>query len=162
VDTKHEHGHELPPGIHHETRDVHVRPLAWLGVGLAALIVLSILAMKGVFVFLDRQQARDDVAPPPMMSQRPPQPPEPRLQTSPVPNRKLIAEQETRQLSTYGWVNQKNGVVRSPVDRAMRLLAERGLPARAEGNRESAADGHRTADSPVASETKPSKEIGRQ
>jgi hypothetical protein len=133
-----------------------------LGVGLAALIVLSILAMKGVFVFLDRQQARDDVAPPPMMSQRPPQPPEPRLQTSPVPNRKLIAEQETRQLSTYGWVNQKNGVVRIPVDRAMRLLAERGLPARAEGNRESAADGHRTAASPGASETKPSKEIGRQ
>lgn len=138
MDTKHSHGHELPPGIHHETSDVHVRPLAWLGVGLAVLIVLSILAMKGVFVFLDRQQAQNDVVPPPMMSQRPPQPPEPRLQTSPVPNRKLIVERETQQLSTYGWVDQKSGVVRIPVDQAMKLLAERGLPARDESRQESA------------------------
>ena len=40
VDTKHGHGHEPPAGIHHETSDVHVRPLAWLGVGLAVLIVI--------------------------------------------------------------------------------------------------------------------------
>ncbi len=107
MDTKHGHEHEPPAGIHHETSDVHVRPLAWLGVGLAVLIVIIHLAMKGVFVFLDRQQAQNDVVPPPMMTQRPQQPPEPRLQTSPVPNRKLIVEQETQQLSTYGWVDQK-------------------------------------------------------
>jgi hypothetical protein len=95
--------------------------------------------MKGVFVFLDRQQALDDIAPPPMMSQRPAQPPEPRLQTSPVPNRKLIVEQETQRLSTYGWVNQKSGVVRIPVDQAMKLLAERGLPARNQSGEPTAA-----------------------
>ena len=163
MDTKHGPGHEPPAGIHHETSDVHVRPLAWLGVGLAVLIVLSILAMKGVFVFLDRQQAQNDVVPPPMMSQRPPQPPEPRLQTSPVPNRKLIVEQETQQLSTYGWVDQKRGVVRIPVDQAMKLLAERGLPARDESNQPSAISSQRTATGSQSSETKPSnKEMERR
>jgi len=137
VDTR--HGHEHQPGIHHETSDVNVRPLAWLGVGLAVLIVISIVAMKGVFVYLDRQQARSDVAPSPIMTQRPQQPPEPRLQTTPVPNRKLIVEQENKRLTAYGWVDQKSGVVRIPVDQAMKLLAERGLPARDESSRRAGA-----------------------
>jgi len=108
-------------------------------------VVISIVAMKGVFEFLDRQQAQNDVAPPPMMTQRPQQPPEPRLQTTPVPNRKLIVEQENKQLTTYGWVNAKSGVVRIPVDQAMKLLVERGLPARNESIQPSAVDGQQTA-----------------
>ena len=158
MDTKHGHGHghEPPAGIHHETSDVHVRPLAWLGVGLAVLIVLSILAMKGVFVLLDREQARNDIAPTPMMTQRPQQPPEPRLQTMPVPNRKLIAEQESKQLTTYGWVDSKSGAVRIPVDQAMKLLAERGLPARNGSSQPSAVIDQRTGTGTGAgSEAKP-------
>jgi hypothetical protein len=144
VDTKHGHKHEPPAGIHHETSDVHVRPLAWLGVGLAALILISMLAVKGIFEFLDRQQARNDVVPPPMMIQRPQQPPEPRLQTTPVPNRKLIVEQENKLLTTYGWVDSKSGVARIPVDQAMKLLAERGLPVRNESGQPSAVGGRQT------------------
>lgn len=143
MDIKHGHEHEPPAGIHHETSDVHVRPLAWLGVGLAMLILISIVAVKGIFVFLDRQLARNDVAPPPMMTQRPQQPPEPRLQTTPVPNRKLIVEQESKQLNTYGWVDSKSGVVRIPVDQAMKLLAERGLPARNESSQPSSVSSQR-------------------
>jgi hypothetical protein len=144
VDTKHGHKHEPPAGIHHETSDVHVRPLAWLGVGLAALILISMLAVKGIFEFLDWQQARNDVVPPPMMIQRPQQPPEPRLQTTPVPNRKLIVEQENKLLTTYGWVDSKSGVARIPVDQAMKLLAERGLPVRNESGQPSAVGGRQT------------------
>ncbi len=33
-------------------------------------------------------------------------------------------------LHSYGWVDQKAGVVRIPIDRAMTLLLQRGLPAR--------------------------------
>jgi hypothetical protein len=121
---------------------------------LAALILISIFAVKGIFEFLDRQQARNDVAPPPMMTQRPQQPPEPRLQTTPVPNRKLIAEQESKQLTTYGWVDSKSGVLRIPVDQAMKLLAERGLPARDESSQPSGVSGQRT-ETAAGSETKP-------
>jgi hypothetical protein len=154
VDIKHGHEHEPPAGIHHETSDVHVRPLAWLGVGLAALILISIVAVKGIFEFLDRQQARSDVTPPPMMTQRPQQPPEPRLQTTPVPNRKLIVEEESKQLTTYGWVDSKGGAVRIPVEQAMKLLAERGLPARDGSGQPSAVSGQMTGTG-AASEAKP-------
>ena len=139
MDTKHQHRPEPSPGVHHETSDVQVGPLAWIGVGLATLIIVSFLAMRGLFVFLDRQQAQEDVVPLPMMTQRPQQPPEPRLQTTPVPNRKLIADQENMQLGTYGWIDSKKGIVRIPVDQAMKLLAERGLPTRNESGRPQAA-----------------------
>ena len=36
-------------------------------------------------------------------------------------------------LSSYDWVDQKNDVVRIPIDRAMDLLAQRGLPVLPEG-----------------------------
>jgi hypothetical protein len=37
---------------------------------------------------------------------------------------------EAQTLSTYDWVDQKAGTVRIPIDRAMDLIAQRGLPVR--------------------------------
>jgi hypothetical protein len=34
-------------------------------------------------------------------------------------------------LNSYGWIDRQNGIVRLPVDRAMELLLEPGLPTRA-------------------------------
>lgn len=45
---------------------------------------------------------------------------------------KLHAEQN-EQLNSYGWINRSNGVVRIPIERAMDLLAQRGLPTRTNG-----------------------------
>jgi len=33
-------------------------------------------------------------------------------------------------LNSYDWIDQKAGTVRIPIDRAMQLLAQRGLPTR--------------------------------
>ncbi len=35
---------------------------------------------------------------------------------------------EEKELNSYGWVDEKAGVVRIPIERAMQLVAERGLP----------------------------------
>ena len=40
-----------------------------------------------------------------------------------------VTEQNER-LNSYGWVNQSSGVVHIPIERAMQLLLERGLPTR--------------------------------
>ena len=40
---------------------------------------------------------------------------------------KLHAQEQT-ELNTYGWVDKSAGVVRIPIERAMQLLVERGLP----------------------------------
>ncbi|MCX6047619.1 MAG: hypothetical protein NT075_21175 [Chloroflexi bacterium] len=51
-----------------------------------------------------------------------------------VNNRENLAEvvnPALANLHSYGWVDQKAGIVRIPIDRAMTLLLQRGLPARA-------------------------------
>ena len=35
---------------------------------------------------------------------------------------------ETADLNSYGWVDRKSGVARIPIDRAMQLILQRGLP----------------------------------
>jgi len=141
VDTRHSHEDETPTGLHHEVKDVHVRPIALSGFALALLIALSFGAMKGLFDYADRRHSFEDVAPSPMGLERPQQPPEPRLQTTPVPNRKLITENERNLLNSYGWADQKAGKVRIPVSQAMKLVVERGLPVR---SRQQTADSRKT------------------
>ncbi len=57
-------------------------------------------------------------------------PPEPRLQTNPRQDLKDMRAQEDALLHSYGWVDKNAGVVRIPIDEAIKLTLERGLPAR--------------------------------
>ena len=52
----------------------------------------------------------------------------PRLQISPPEDLKVFRVREEQELTNYGWINRTAGVVRIPIDRAMALLLERGLP----------------------------------
>jgi hypothetical protein len=51
-------------------------------------------------------------------------------QAAPDEALKQLRATEEALLTTYGWADRENGVVRIPIDRAMELLLERGLPAR--------------------------------
>jgi hypothetical protein len=48
---------------------------------------------------------------------------------------------EDKILNGYGWVDREHGVARIPIDRAIDLLAQRGLPARPQNEPQSAASG---------------------
>ena len=45
-------------------------------------------------------------------------------------NLQTVVDPALANLHNYGWVDQKAGVVRIPIDRAMTLLLQKGLPAR--------------------------------
>jgi hypothetical protein len=57
-------------------------------------------------------------------------PPGPRLQTAPAGDLAEMRAEEDAILHSYGWVDQTNGVVRIPIEAAMQLVVERGLPTR--------------------------------
>jgi hypothetical protein len=57
-------------------------------------------------------------------------PPEPRLQTNPRDDLAHLRDSEDRLLTSYGWIDRNAGIVRIPIDQAMTLIAERGLPTR--------------------------------
>src|SRR6478736_5802596 len=59
-----------------------------------------------------------------------PLPPPPRLQTYPFDDIKELRKAENKVLDHYAWVDQNAGVVQIPIERAIDVLAEKGLPYR--------------------------------
>ncbi|PYX92592.1 MAG: hypothetical protein DMG71_17645, partial [Acidobacteria bacterium] len=43
-----------------------------------------------------------------------------------------VVLQQEEQLNSYGWVDEKSGFVHIPIERAMQLIAQRGLPTRSQ------------------------------
>jgi hypothetical protein len=135
---------ESPSGVEHderrhEERDIRLRPIIVMGIGLVVLAGASLLAMVLLFDYLAAR--RVELAPPPspiLETGRPP--PEPRLQTSPQQDMRVMRRQEDAMLQSYSWVDRQAGVVRIPIARAMEILVERGLPARSADDQGSAGD----------------------
>ncbi len=99
------------------------------------MLVLVAATFWGAVYMLRKLQATDTpggaTAGAPAFTQDRILPPEPHL----LVNEKLtLDEYEAREnqiLTNYAWVDKSAGVARIPVDRAIELISERGLPARA-------------------------------
>lgn len=120
-----------PPASHgsggYERSDLSARAIVIFGVVLTLVVVLTLLVAAWMFGFFASWQARRDAPPSPLAASRP-GPPQPRLQVQPVKDLKALRSAEDRILSSYGWINKEAGTVRIPIERAMQLLVERGLP----------------------------------
>jgi hypothetical protein len=127
--THHEHDHDPleSPARAHEDSDVRAAPVAIFLVSLAFLVLGSFLVVAWLFSFFESQEQRRYQ---PMLGLEiePELPPEPRLQPSPTRDLREMREIEEQMLNNYGWVNKQGGLVRIPIDRAMELVLERGLP----------------------------------
>jgi hypothetical protein len=118
---------KLPHG-QHETTDVDTWAVGRFGIALAFTCLISMVLLFGLFHFFqtnygDASKAQAQFDPRKVF-------PQPRLQTHPRLDLEEIRNAQERTLDTYGWVDQPNGVVRVPIDRAIDLLVQRGLPAR--------------------------------
>jgi len=127
------HHDDENPGIHHETSDVNVRGIFGFAIGL---LVTTLFFSFLVWVLFQYFQVREAtrVAPeyPLAATQETRVPPEPRLQTDPRGDLQDLHMQEERLLNSYGWVDKNAGAVRIPIEAAMKLVVQRGLPARQE------------------------------
>jgi hypothetical protein len=55
-------------------------------------------------------------------------PPEPRLEPDPLALRRELRGEEDALLKSYGWVDRTAGSVHIPIDRAIEIVLERGVP----------------------------------
>ena len=112
----------------HETRDANIRNLIIFGIGLSLLVVAGLLVSRAVFHYF---VGRQGLGPPasPFENVRA-LPPEPRLQVTPWKDLGQYKAAQEEILNSYGWVDEKAGIVRIPIDRAMDILLQRGLPVR--------------------------------
>jgi hypothetical protein len=121
--------HDTEQAGRHEVRDVQVRPIATIAIGLVMLTGVVLLLMGWLFNHFAARQAKLDVPPSPLRVAQE-GPPEPRLEVVLDQVLQEVRADESAFLHSYGWVDRQAGVVRIPIDRAVTLLLERGLPAR--------------------------------
>jgi len=111
----------------YEPSDLRPRSIAIFGLALAVVVVICLVAAAWMFGFFAARRAQEDVLPSPLARVEPPAGPVLQVH-APSDLARLRAEEDTI-LSTYDWKDRGAGTVRIPIDQAMRLLAERGLPA---------------------------------
>jgi hypothetical protein len=120
---------ESNPTVAHEETDADTHAITQFGIALVFVVVLSQLALWWLFTSFTRRESR--LSPPVtalVRAQAPTEPPEPTLQVNPQADMRMMREKEETVLNHYGWVDANRGVVRIPIDRALDLVAERGLP----------------------------------
>lgn len=125
-----------PPGAEYEHTDIDPGVGYRFGLWLAVSMAISAAIVYGTFVVVERMtESRDRAAATyPLSAGRSQEPPAPRLQTQPFKDVFQLKTEQRGSLNGYGWVDKATGVVHIPIDRAMRLTIERGLPARAGGS----------------------------
>jgi hypothetical protein len=144
---QHNAGHssgELP--VHNdvafEPRDLRPKTFIWALFYLALAAVISLVISKWVYDYTVELAAREHPAPPaiwrnltPAQQQELALPPEPRLQG--LPGHPTDSQEDLREKikadtdanERIGWIDQQNGIAQIPVEDAMKIIEQKGLPA---------------------------------
>src|ERR1700733_11579806 len=134
--------HHGEGGFEHE--DLGARPIFGFLIGLAVLGVLVYFVVDGIYSFLDHYERTHQAAQSPLRPAREadtrdtntPQVaaqinqtfPEPRLENDERNELTGFRLREEERLNSYGWVDQQAGTMHIPIERAMQLIEQRGLP----------------------------------
>jgi len=103
----------------YEQSDVDPRLIGTLALGMAAFLGAAPFLLLAIYPRAEQAAA---------VSPAKPLPPAPRLQVNPKADLDRLHATERDRLETYGWIDRDRHVVRIPIERAMQLLAGRGLP----------------------------------
>ncbi len=114
--------HHSPNGAGHEQQEVSVRLIVVSLAGLAVLTFFVFILVVGIFrYFYDTDKTAES-------RRQGVIPPEPRIEVAPYEQIQQLRAHEDHVLNSYAWVDQQAGIVRVPIDRAIDLLAAKGLP----------------------------------
>lgn len=146
--SNHSRSHDAA-GVGHEGSELNVAPVVWFLIGLGVATILIGLLIAGMFSALQNREEKAAGAESALANERQKLPPEPRLQLAPSsldqvdgskpPNlkedhplaeMKRLREEAQAVLNSYGWVDEKGGIVRIPISQAKELLIKKGIPTR--------------------------------
>ena len=131
--------HVQPGGPEFEREDMSPKAVYGFLVVLVILCVGAYFVIDGLYSYMDSYSRKHQPALNPLVT---PGTSDTRVVTAPeiesFPQPRLETDErgqifdfrlkEEQKLHSYGWVDQNAGVVRIPIDRAMELVAQRGLP----------------------------------
>lgn len=127
ADLRHDIKSDSQPG--HELSDLRPGYIALFGVVLTVVIVAAAIITSLLIHFKAAEHSRQET-PVPRLAQEREATPGPRLQVDANKELRQLRAGEEAVLNSYGWVDKDSGIVRIPIQRAMEILAKKGLPAR--------------------------------
>lgn len=128
----------------YEHQDLQPSGILYFLLALGIIIALSLLGVKGLYAYLDHRERANQPALNPLVTNVPedtrrvvpgyPQTvfPSPKLEEDERGQLNEIRMNEEKILYSYGWVDEKAGTVHIPIERAMDLIVQRGLPVRSQ------------------------------
>ena len=160
--------HEQNPEVEFEQRDLDATGIFAFLFGLAIFGLIMHFILLGMYKFMDRYTQQHQPPPNPLETpvesrsrQVPPQArlkfPEPRLEVNERTEFRDFLQYQEQRLHSYGWVDEKAGVMHIPIDVAMQIVAQRGLPTRSQGSTPAQVPGkQKTKPSSTPTQSKPS------
>ena len=136
----------------HEESDVNIKAIVGFGIFLVISAVIIHVALYGLYKFFDTMAEKQNAPPNPMVqAEKAPGSDtmsaesqmetakrlnrtfggnalNPMLQVDDVHDMDMMRKSQDTQMAEYQWMNKDIGSVRIPIDRAMDLIVERGLP----------------------------------
>jgi hypothetical protein len=119
-----------------EPSDVETKSILAYLVYLAIVVFVAFAVCIYIFRYTTKFAERSDTPPPPVRQGVPPtMPPEPRLQgilgheTDAQQDMRNKVKEDTAANERLGWIDEKAGIAQIPVRDAMKIIAEKGLPA---------------------------------
>jgi hypothetical protein len=125
-----------------ERQDLGVSGILYFLLAIFVVTAICLVGLRSLYTHLDRHYKAEQPAVNPLITNVPsdtlhiapgyPQTafPNPRLEEDERGQLGGILTEEEKTLYSYGWVDEKTGTVRIPIERAMELIVERGLPVR--------------------------------
>ncbi len=115
--------------VRYEHTDINAKGVVWTGVAIGAFLCAAGLVLLLMFHRFARERAIAVRGPYAMTAPYGRQlPPEPRLQSDPPHDLAEMRAAEDHALHTYSWADRTKGTVNIPIDRAIELTAQRGIP----------------------------------
>ncbi len=112
----------------HAANSVSVRGLVIFASTLVILGIVVEVILDGVIKGLYRESKSVHELAAPRFDDGSAEYPAPRLQANPAGEFTSFKEKELARLNGYGWVDEKKGIAHIPIDRAIEILAVKGLP----------------------------------
>jgi hypothetical protein len=122
-------GHPAPNfGNGHEPTEIGVRAILIFGAALVVISAGAMILLAGLMRSFATEEKAGGTTAEEISADRPGDFPAPRLQHHTTEDMKEYRAREDASLKSYGWVDRKAGIAQIPMDEAMKLLAEKGLP----------------------------------
>lgn len=122
--------HMTPEHVH-ETTDAKVKPLVIFLLAMTLAVIVSFLITNVLFDFMSQRAETkgNPVSPVQVINE---QPSGPVLQVVPGLDWRAMKAENAERLESYGWVDEGAGVAHIPIEAAVDVLLEQGVPVRGE------------------------------